>query len=51
MSKFIGRFYVSSAVIYLTASTADKALDKPYLWAFVACHIVCLFFIIKDGVE
>lgn len=51
MGKYIGRFYVSMAIINLIVTTADRALEKPYLWFFVLCHLGCLFFVIKDGVK
>lgn len=51
MSKFWGRLYVSLLIIAVAINTAGRAVDNPYLWAFVIAHIGCLFFVIKDGVE
>lgn len=52
MSKIIGRTYVSMLILSLAAKTASDAMTtNHYFWPFVIVHIVCLFLVIKDGVE
>lgn len=53
MDKFAGRFYVSSLILLALADVVKKiAESQNYLLLIIACiHLVCLFFVVKDGVK